>query len=541
MIEIISCSDKTNDDEDARSDTDTNRDVDTNTDTDTETTTDPDTGSEEPLLKCAEVYTQDEVVTFEIEIDLAEWRSLKDEWANWSERGEQGLTIKPYHPLVTFQYNDTLIKDAQIRLKGSYLNWEKSPEKMQFNISFKGNDGSGRFQGLRKVNLDAPHNDPSLLKDRLGMAIFRDLGVPAPCVNHVRLIVNGKYYGIFSNIEHVDQEFLERNFGKKGDAEEGNLYKYMEKKTNELDPDTSDLDYFMADLSISEIANSFDLGEVILEWAGEAVLPHVDGYWVGGINYYVYFHPIRGMLMIPWDIDYSFDVATVAVDPVTYEVGWGNGKPGHITTVVGDDEWRQKYFEAIEKVIEKYKPKVIQERIDSYAAQIAQAMEEDLNKPYTTEEHTQAVTSLRQYVEDRYGYVQNWLDCEAGLGKTDSAEHDSITYIFRHSLCSWENASGFCQEQGGRLVVPQNEVEQSFLATKAQEFISDNCWTGINDYSEEGIWTGPNDEEVSYLPWASGQPNGDETQNCVVLDYNLDGGWNDKSCDEDYPAICEIR
>jgi maltose phosphorylase len=42
-------------------------------------------------------------------------------------------------------------------------------------------------------------------------------------VNNARLVVNGRYYGLFVNIEHVNKDFLERNFGDAGDG--GNLYK----------------------------------------------------------------------------------------------------------------------------------------------------------------------------------------------------------------------------------------------------------------------------------------------------------------------------
>src|SRR5690606_16708623 len=114
-------------------------------------------------------------------------------------------------------------------------------KKMQCQVSFNKYDKKGRFRGLKKILFDAAEYNRSFLRDRLAMAIFRDVGVPAPCANNARLDVNGEYYGLFSNIEKVDSEFLERVF----EFDEGNLYKRgggWDKKTNEEDPDESDLE-----------------------------------------------------------------------------------------------------------------------------------------------------------------------------------------------------------------------------------------------------------------------------------------------------------
>ena len=43
-----------------------------------------------------------------------------------------------------------------------------------------------------------------------------DLGVPASCVNNARLVINGEFYGLYANIEFLDEELLERLFGNGG-------------------------------------------------------------------------------------------------------------------------------------------------------------------------------------------------------------------------------------------------------------------------------------------------------------------------------------
>ena len=43
---------------------------------------------------------RDVMPVFEVEIADAEWAALQDEFANWEIREQQGLPLKPYHPIV---------------------------------------------------------------------------------------------------------------------------------------------------------------------------------------------------------------------------------------------------------------------------------------------------------------------------------------------------------------------------------------------------------------------------------------------------------
>ncbi len=486
--------------------------------------------------ECPDIYDQDIIPTFEVEIAPEVWDQIVYEYQHWRELEDQGLPIKNYYPLRSFRYGDEVIYDAMIRLKGSPESSWDSP-KMQFKISFNEVDPKHRFRGLRKLNLDAPDKDPTMLRERLGMALFRDLGIPAACVNHARLVINGEYYGLFVNIENVDKEFLQRNFGK---DDEGNLYKYDRLETNEEEGDTSDLDQFMNDPDISTLEDIVDLEEAILEWATEAVIPHMDGFFVGGINYYLYNHPKRGFIFIPHDVDYSFEVGDFNADLITYEVGWGLGKPKQFLTVISDPEWYLRYLDAVETALDAYDVETMRARLDVWAQQIADAIDEDPNKNFTTEEHIEQVQVLRKFIEDRAYFVALWLDCKRGEGDYEIVDWGEHRFCFWHTQCSWENALDFCESMGGSLAVPTDEDEQNFLVDRAFEMLADNWWIGANDIENEGVWTSPDGVELTYLPWADGQPNGDETQNCVVIDEHLEGFWNDKYCQEVYPSICRL-
>jgi hypothetical protein len=357
------------------------------------------------------MYSQDIVPTFEVTMAPEEWEALKADQALRPEREAIGEDGKPYHPVELFRWEENTTTGAMIRLKGQTSFYGP---KLQFVISFNEIDRSGRFLGLRKITLDAaPLIDRTLLRDRLALAYFRDLGVPAPCANNARVVINGQYYGLYANIERVDKEFLERNFGKR-DAD-GNLYKGgWDLKTNESREDPEGRRRQKDLLGVRDLPSLValaDLEQAVLMWAGEAVLPQSDGYVVGRGNYYLYDHPERGFLWIPWDLDKAFHFGDVRSDLIQL-VALNKAKHPPFEVALADPAWRERYLEAIGRALAAYDPARHIERIDAWAAQIAPAVAEDPNLGHTVFRHRTAVEGLRSYVVDREAFVRDWLACQ---------------------------------------------------------------------------------------------------------------------------------
>jgi hypothetical protein len=355
---------------------------------------------------CATIYQEDQFPTFEIRIDPAEWNALHDEFLNWEERQEAGLDLKPYHPLIEFRQGDQVAADAMIRLRGNpCCSW--TDDKMQFQVSFNENDPDGRFLGLRKVLFDAPRYNRSFLRQRVALSFLRDLGLPAPCSNNSRLMVNGEYYGLYENLEKVDREFLERNFPDP----DGNLYKKgYELVTNEETGDVSRQMQFWATFDVAGIEELVDLDQAVLMWASDAIIPNSDGYWSGGGNFYLYDDPTRGkFVFVPWDIDSSFEVLPADTDPFVWiKPIESTGRP-HFEAVMDDPTWRGKFLDALEESLDAYDPAVLQERIDRWAAQIRDAAASDPHKQFTTSSHEQSVSNLRAYIPERADWIRGWI------------------------------------------------------------------------------------------------------------------------------------
>ena len=563
----------------------------------------PDMALREFTDTCSDIYDQGKFPTFEVEIDDAEWAGIQAEFADPAGREAQGLSPKPYHPVKLFRYMDETFTDAMIRLKGNqYFSWV--PPKMQFVISFKEVNPDGRFHGLRKLDLDAPWYDPSLLHERIALAFLRESGVPTSCANNAKLNVNGQFYGVYTNKEHVDKEFLQRNF----DDAEGNLYKYgYELKTNEGTADVTRRDQLWASADLPTFAGMVQRDEVLAAWAGEAMLPDYDGYWCCNHNFYVYDEPGKGFAWIPYDLDIVFDgwpdgtLNAPQIDPF----GSNGGAQIHFQLAMADATWRQAYSDTLTRMLAFYEPGEFARRLDRWDAQIDDAMRRDPNLPYPYTDHPSAVARMRDFFQARYDYlstvVQKETACQEGEagedldrdgygrctdcddvnrevhpGKIDvcngrdddcngvpddgepcstctPVDLDGAHFLLCPNKQSWFDGFINCGREGGTLALPQTPEERAFIVEQIAQLqatlqagdpmadpLPASWWIGANDGDAEDTWATVDGMIVASPPWAPGRPNGGRDQNCAVLETAEEGLWNDNDCTEPLPTICRL-
>ena len=97
----------------------------------------------------------------------------------------------------------------------------KTCTKISMKLKINWDDSSTEFFGQRKLVFNSQNRDPSMMHERLGYWLFREMGVTAPRSTHARVMLNGEYLGIFALTEQVDGRFTRANF----DDGTGNLYK----------------------------------------------------------------------------------------------------------------------------------------------------------------------------------------------------------------------------------------------------------------------------------------------------------------------------
>lgn len=212
----------------------------------------------------------------------------------------------------------------------------KTCTKLSMKLKINWDDSDRTFYGVRRIQLHSQNLDPSMMHERLGYWMYREMGVPVPRSTHARVVVNGEYLGVFALTEQIDGRFTRATF----DDGRGNLYKEVwpldasgaptapERFLAALETNTSSateadiITSFAAELAA---ADAGDRVAVIERWADldtllttivvDRAIRHDDGplHWYCGRecaphNFYWYEEPsTRRVWLIPWDLDNAFE------------------------------------------------------------------------------------------------------------------------------------------------------------------------------------------------------------------------------------------
>ncbi|NNE34365.1 MAG: T9SS type A sorting domain-containing protein, partial [Rhodothermales bacterium] len=237
------------------------------------------------------------------------------------------------HP-ASFQFERgttvVAVDSVGFRLRG---NTSRDAAKKSYKVSFNRFRVGGEFFDLEKLNLNGEHNDPTIMRAKASWDFFNSIGVPASRANHVKLYINGEYFGVYLNVEHVDEKFLDRHFGNS----EGNLYKclwpadldYLGSSADAYRPtDDSRRPYDLKlkdddqaaydDLArlitvinrtedarfVDELEKILDVNGFLRAHAATVLLGSWDSYWFLKNNFYLYFDPDTDRFeYIPFDFD----------------------------------------------------------------------------------------------------------------------------------------------------------------------------------------------------------------------------------------------
>lgn len=245
--------------------------------------------------------------------------------------------------------------------------------KCSMKLDFDRVDPDLRFYGLRKLNLHATNRDHSMLRDRLGYTLFREMGIAAPRATHVRVLINGKLEGLYVAVEQVDGRFTRSRFEEGG---KGNVYKeawptartaassYLEAlKTNEDDNPSVDkmLAFGAATARGDEAVRSWlDVSYLMKYIAVDRLIINDDGafHWYCWYNHNYYWYEAaeaQRLWLIPWDLDSSFAGGEfVHIHAPWNETPSSCGCPGNQRAPACDPltavwaSWRDEYERAVD-------------------------------------------------------------------------------------------------------------------------------------------------------------------------------------------------
>ncbi|MCH7321579.1 CotH kinase family protein [Solibacillus sp. MA9] len=99
---------------------------------------------------------------------------------------------------------DNITYNIKIAYRGDYT---RKFRKRSYMIDFIDTE---KFLGVSRIHLNAEYKDPSLIRNKLSLDFFQDLGVLSPDSQHINFYRNDSLKGVYLHLESVDDLFLEK-------------------------------------------------------------------------------------------------------------------------------------------------------------------------------------------------------------------------------------------------------------------------------------------------------------------------------------------
>ena len=287
------------------------------------------------------VFPQETVPALHIAMTAAQWQRVRNDMKALygADFGAGGMAAPPGGTMPDPAYIDVTVTfegkrwtHVGFRLKGnSSLNsaWRAGNWKLPFRLNFDKfeDDFAGianqRFFGFDELSMSPGFKDQSLIHEKAASDILRRAGLPAARTAFWRVYIDfgagERYVGVYTMVEVVDDTML----GDQFPGLTGNLYKpesqlasfvasQFEKKNNTALADYADVQAFVAALNSplrtsapaqwrAGLEATFDVDHFTRWLAVNTVMVNWDTYGAFAHNYYLFNHPTRRLLWIPWD------------------------------------------------------------------------------------------------------------------------------------------------------------------------------------------------------------------------------------------------
>jgi hypothetical protein len=221
-----------------------------------------------------------------------------------------------------------VIHNIGVRYKG-FSSWEADQKKSPFNIDLEYSVNNQNHMGYTKIKLSNVIHDPSFVREVLAYNIAQKY-MPSSLANFAELFVNDTLVGLYTNVESVDKEFVNKHFGSKNNSffkgsPEKLLYPfgqnsnlaythgsdtsgYLPYYSIESDAGWSDLLklIYILNNDTSEINQILNVDQTLWMHAFNYTLLNLDSYLGYSQNYYLYMDNNGRFNPILWDMNMSF-------------------------------------------------------------------------------------------------------------------------------------------------------------------------------------------------------------------------------------------
>jgi spore coat protein CotH len=130
---------------------------------------------------------------------------------NWEDKLDSIRLYGDGSLLGSATIDGTSFKDVGISYRGG-KSFAVGSKRNAYNIKLNFINKNQNHQGYETIKLSNALRDPSMVREVLAYHIAGQY-MPAPKANYVKLFINDQYYGLFVNVESVDEAFLNKKYG----------------------------------------------------------------------------------------------------------------------------------------------------------------------------------------------------------------------------------------------------------------------------------------------------------------------------------------
>jgi CotH kinase protein/Secretion system C-terminal sorting domain len=302
------------------------------------------------------------------------------------------------------------VKNVGFRLRG---NTSRQSKKKSFKIKFNAYTKGVKYQGVKELNLNGNHNDPTMVREKLFYDIWNRFGLPQRRVSFVNVYLNGSLYGLYTNVEELDDSWLKRIYP----IDTGNLYKctypanlayindnatsykalkngtatggrVYDLKTNETTDDYSNLVKLIRTLnqtgvSDAQVYSVLNVNDFLKALAVEVTCGHWDDYAYNKNNFFLYDNPSKNTFdFISYDADNTFGVNFLSPNWTTRNIyTWHSKTDGPIVEQILKSKYFRNLYGIYTKTLINDVLKNIDSRIDSLRTLIKEDARLDSYRP----------------------------------------------------------------------------------------------------------------------------------------------------------------
>lgn len=112
-------------------------------------------------------------------------------------------------------------------------------------------------------------------------------------------------------------------------------------------------------------------------------------------------------------------------------------------------------------------------------------------------------------------------------------------YMYFSNQVPWTVALAACGSHGAtsHLAVITSADEQAVVAAIGAPVA--DVWMGGSDRVTEMDWQWVTGEAMVYEGWREGEPNDSNGEDCMIMEVDVGGTWDDRDCDNTYGYYCE--